>query len=251
MGFLDFSTPTLALPSAMAGGSPRRLPPGLRLPQAPMPADLLLGSGDEALPIEDGAEGGLHDTLQLLNHVATLKDGNTAQHVVRMAHISACLGERYGLNARQNDMLLHAAPLHDIGKIAIPDTILKKDGPLSPEEMACMRTHCQIGFDLLSRSQATTLRLGAEIALNHHERWDGGGYPCGRQGEQIPLSARIVAVADVFDALTSVRPYKAAWSFEQSLAHVEAQSGAHFDPAVVACLRPCIGQIRSIVEAFS
>lgn len=250
MGFLDFSTPTLALPAAMPRGLPRRLPPGLRVPVAPMPADLLLEAVHEPLPVEDAADGGLHDTLALLNQVATLKDGNTAQHVVRMAHISACLGERYGLNARQNDMLLHAAPLHDIGKIAIPDAILKKDGPLTPEEMARMRTHCQIGFDLLSRSQAPTLRLGAEIALNHHERWDGGGYPQGRRGEQIPLSARIVAVADVFDALTSVRPYKAAWSFEASLAHVEAQSGAHFDPAVVACLRPCIGQIRSIVESF-
>lgn len=251
MGFLDFSTPTLALPAALPGGLPRRFPPDLTWPRTPLPPDQLQGFGNPGQAAEEAGEWGVHDTLQLLNHVATLKDGNTAQHVVRMAHITACLGDRYGLNARQNDMLLHAAPLHDIGKIAIADDILKKDGPLTPEETARMRTHCQIGFDLLSRSQSPTLRLGAEIALNHHERWDGGGYPQGRQGEQIPLSARLVAVADVFDALTSVRPYKAAWSFEDSLAHVEAQSGAHFDPAVVACLRPCLGQIRSIVESFA
>lgn len=250
MGHLDFSTSSLTSLGASPGGMPRRLPPGLSCPVEPLPTDQLLRVGEEGATSEVAGQWGVYDTLQLLNQIATLKDGSTAQHLVRMAHISACLGERYGLNARQNDLLFHAAPLHDLGKIAIADGILKKEGPLTPEEMANMRTHCQIGFDLLSRAQSPTLRLGAEIALNHHERWDGGGYPHGRRGEEIPLSARVVALADVFDALTSVRPYKVAWSFEDSLAYVEERSGTHFDPAVVSCLRPCLGQVRSIVESF-
>ena len=129
-----------------------------------------------------------------------------------------------------------AAPLHDLGKIGIPDAILLKRGRLTEEEFAIMRTHPQIGYEILRDSPSRFIQLGASIALHHHERWDVGGYPHGLKGEDIPRAARIVALADVFDALLSERPYKSAWSHDEAVAYVRAHSGSFFDPACVAAL---------------
>ena len=126
--------------------------------------------------------------------------------------------------------------MHDVGKVGTPDQILLKPGRLNEEEMAVMRQHAQMGYDILKGSQASMLQLAAEIALSHHERWDGGGYPHGRAGDDIPLVGRIVAVADVFDALTSVRPYKQAWSMEQARQYLLDNRGSHFDARCVDCL---------------
>ena len=139
--------------------------------------------------------------------------------------------------------MLHASPMHDVGKIGIPDRILQKPGPLDPDEWKIMQSHATIGAEIIGEHQSGMLALARNIALTHHEKWDGSGYPNGLAGEQIPLEGRITAIADVFDALTSVRPYKKAWSEEEALAFLVAQKGKHFDPALVDLF---IGQMPAI-----
>lgn len=131
-------------------------------------------------------------------------------------------------------LLAQAAPMHDTGKIGIPDAILKAPRKLTDEEMELMKTHSQIGFDILRKSNTPLFQLAAEIALSHHEKWDGSGYPNGASGHAIPLSGRIVAIADVFDALTMSRPYKNAWPVDEAFAHIEKGAGQHFDPELVS-----------------
>jgi putative two-component system response regulator len=153
-----------------------------------------------------------------------------------MAHYSRLIAEELGMPREQQDYILSAAPMHDIGKVGTPDQILLKPGRLTPDEMVTMRQHATIGFNILKSSKARMLQLAAEIAVSHHERFDGSGYPYGLAGQAIPLVGRIVAVADVFDALTSVRPYKHAWSLEDARAYLVDNSGSHFDPACVDAL---------------
>jgi len=141
--------------------------------------------------------------------------------------------------------------MHDVGKIGIPDDILFKPGELSPEEWRIMRTHPNIGAQLLSGHSSPLLEMAQEIALTHHEKWDGSGYPQGLKGEQIPLSGRIVALADVFDALTSSRPYKGAWPFSEALAYIERQKGHHFDAALVALLPGVIDAFAKVHAQFT
>jgi len=216
---------------------------------APMPDDMLRWAGQQPhAHCHFGDE--VEATLHLLYRVASLKDGTTGRHIARMAQIATALGAQWGLSIAQQDLLMHAAPLHDIGKIAIPDAILRKPGPLTDDELTVMRTHATRGHELLAPERAPVLRLGAEIARNHHERWDGGGYPNGLAGTQIPLSARIVAVADVLDALVSTRPYKPAWSYDQAVAHIERNAGAHFDPGIVACIGPATTGIQQVLRAL-
>lgn len=240
---------------------PRRLPPsgaaGLVVESAAASVltaprtDVLLGLAATDASSDDLESAQSLDTLALLNRIAMLKDGTTAEHITRMAYIAECLGAHYGLSARQLDMLLHAAPLHDIGKIGIPDDILKKPGALTTEEMRVMQTHPLLGYELLAMTGFPALRLGAEIALYHHERWDGEGYPYKLRGSEIPLSARIVAVADVFDALTSARPYKAAWTIDRAMDHLHQQAGRHFDPDLVACLDGCLADVQRVLHTFT
>lgn len=201
--------------------------------------------------VDDWGGSDNHDMQILLARVAMIKDGTTAEHITRMAYIAERIGEQYGLTARQLDSLLHAAPLHDIGKIGIPDEILKKPGALTPDELKIMRTHARLGYELLTLTGQASLALGAEIALCHHERWDGQGYPQGMHGTSIPLSARIVAIADVFDALTSVRPYKAAWSVEAAMEHIRSLSGKHFDPDLVDCLETALHDVEHVVQVLT
>jgi putative two-component system response regulator len=185
--------------------------------------------------------------IQRLGRAAEFKDNETGLHVIRMSHYSRLLALAAGCSARFADDLLNAAPMHDIGKIGIPDTILQKPGKLDEAEWKIMRSHAEIGARIIGDDRSSLLRMAATIALSHHERWDGTGYPHGLQGEVIPLEARIVAIADVFDALTSKRPYKHAWTVDEAFALIESEAGKHFDPARARCflgLRPQLEAIR-------
>lgn len=173
------------------------------------------------------------ETVIRLSKAAEYRDPETGAHILRMAHYSQLIARGLGLSAADQELLLQAAPLHDIGKVGIADNILLKPGRLTVEEFETMKLHAVYGHEILQGSASTILQAGAAIALGHHEKFDGSGYPAGLKGEEIPIFSRIVAVADVFDALTSVRPYKAAWTPEAAATYIQQQSGAHFDPACV------------------
>ena len=173
------------------------------------------------------------ETLMRLARAGEYKDFDTAMHLQRMSLYSRALAEKIGLSDEEVEIIELASPLHDIGKIGIPDSILLKKGPLDDAELIKMRKHPLIGYEILQDSPSKYLQKGSEIALAHHERFDGTGYPYSLKGNDIPLAARIVAIADVFDALTSVRPYKEAWSIDQALEYVRNESGKHFDPDLV------------------
>jgi putative two-component system response regulator len=188
-------------------------------------------------------EGAHLDTLERLAVAAEFRDDDTGRHTERVAASSALLGRVAGLDGEAVELLRRAAPLHDLGKIGIPDVILRKPGPLTPDEWEIMKTHTTAGARILGGGKSRVMRLAEEIALSHHERWDGTGYPEARAGEAIPLVARVVAVADVFDALTSDRVYRKAWASEDALAHIQGQAGSHFDPAVARlCAQPLVWQ---------
>lgn len=172
-----------------------------------------------------------------LAQAMALRDGNTGDHVERVANIAQLIAEGVGLDRIQRRNIYLAAPLHDIGKIGISDAILQKPGKLDPSEIERMRQHVPIGIDILRSSSAEVARVATAIIGGHHERWDGGGYPLGLVRDEIPIEARIVAVADVFDALCSDRPYKQAWSLEEAYNEIISCSGSHFDPACVAAFR--------------
>ncbi len=191
------------------------------------------------------------ETLMRLARAGEYRDTDTARHLIRMARYSRILAEAFGLSEEEAELIELAAPLHDIGKIGIPDSILRKNGPLSEEECTIMRQHPVIGHGILENSPSKYLRLGGEIALAHHERYDGSGYPYGTSGQEIPLSARIVAIADVLDALTSVRPYKAAWSLESAMQYILTQSGRHFDPKLVKIMLTLGTAVQKIQQEFA
>ncbi|MFT3762313.1 MAG: two-component system response regulator [Pseudoxanthomonas sp.] len=176
------------------------------------------------------------ETLSRLARAIEYRDTGTSAYLERMARFAGLIAEQLGLPEEEVRAIELAAPLHDIGKIAIPDAILLKAGPLTDEETATMRRHPMIGHELLSDSQNRFIRTGATIARSHHERYDGSGYPEGLRGEEIPLEARIVAVADVLDALLSPRPYKKAWELDAALEYLQAQRGRLFDPVCVDAL---------------
>jgi putative two-component system response regulator len=173
-----------------------------------------------------------------LARAAEFRDPETGAHIMRMARYSALIARELGLDAQWQDLLLKAAPMHDVGKLATPDHILLKPGRLDPDEMAIMRQHAKIGGYILAGSDSPLIRLAEEIACGHHEKYDGSGYPDGLAGERIPLPARIVAVADVFDALSSERPYKPAWPLAQARQYLEQNRGSHFCPL---CLDAFLG----------
>lgn len=168
-----------------------------------------------------------------LARAAELHDDDTAQHTERVALIASLIAMTMGLPDEKTELIRRAAPLHDVGKIGVSDNILLKPGLHTPDERSVMKTHCSIGAGVLSGGQSDILKLAETIAMTHHEHWDGTGYPDGLQGEEIPIEARILAVADVFDALTHERPYKQSWPVEKAVAEIRELSGTHFDPAVV------------------
>ena len=171
--------------------------------------------------------------VQRLGLAAEYKDNETGMHVIRMSHYAHLLALAAGMSPASAEDLLNAAPMHDVGKIGIPDTILKKQGRLDPDEWRVMQTHTTIGADIIGRHPRGLLAMAREVALTHHEKWDGTGYPAGLAGEDIPFEGRIVAVVDVFDALTSCRPYKPSWSVPRAVEYLREQRGRHFDPNLV------------------
>jgi putative nucleotidyltransferase with HDIG domain len=176
---------------------------------------------------------------------AEYRDDNTGEHIQRVGDMSALIARELGWSKAKTDILRQAATLHDIGKIAISDTILLKPGKLTPEEYDVVKTHTTLGAEILGDGRSELLRMAEQIARNHHERWDGKGYPCGLAGEEIPEVGRIVAVADVLDALTSERPYKRAWTLPEALEEIQNNAGTQFDPRVVAaCLRVLSNKVR-------
>ena len=178
----------------------------------------------------------LHDTqleiVRRLGQAAESRDEETGQHIDRISRRCHDLALAIGLDQGQAELLLHASAMHDVGKIGIPDRILLKPGRLDPDEWEIMKTHTTIGASVLGGSSSTLLQTAETIALTHHERWEGGGYPNGLRGEQIPLVGRIVAICDVYDALISDRPYKSKWTREEAMAEIARQRGKHFDPAI-------------------
>jgi putative two-component system response regulator len=174
------------------------------------------------------------ENLERLAHIAESRDSHDYEHATRVGALARRIAEAMGLGSQFAAMIRETAALHDVGKIVIPDSILRKPGPLTPEEFAVMRTHTTVGAEMFGTvTHSETIAMAATIARSHHERWDGSGYPDGLAGEQIPIAARIVAVADVFDALVTNRPYRDALSEEEAIAVIDAGAGAQFDPAVV------------------
>ncbi|MDH4224948.1 MAG: response regulator [Deltaproteobacteria bacterium] len=186
------------------------------------------------------------EVVRRLGRAAEYRDNETGMHVVRMSKASAALGRAMGMDEGQCELILNTAPMHDVGKIGIPDHILLKGGKLTPHEWEVMQTHTVIGADLLGREPSQLLETASLIALTHHEKWDGSGYPQGLKGEAIPLFSRIIAVCDVYDALTSTRPYKNPWSAAEALAEIISRSGTHFDPRVVAHFEQIFDEIQAI-----
>jgi putative two-component system response regulator len=191
------------------------------------------------------------DLLDSLSRAAEFRDNETGQHVQRMSHYSRLLAQAADVDETTTELLFRAAPLHDVGKIGIPDRILLKPGPLTDEEFALVRQHPEIGAAILGGRESPLMSLARTVALTHHERWDGHGYPQGLDGESIPLEGRIVAIADVFDALTSERPYKAPWSTDEAIDWMREQRGQHFDPRLLDRFLDIQPEILDIKRKFA
>ena len=173
------------------------------------------------------------EVVERLALTADYRDDSTGEHAKNVGRLAALLARAVGLPEETVELIRHAAPLHDIGQVAVSDRILVKPGKLSPDEFEAMKLHTTVGGEILGRSRSRLLQLSEEIALTHHEWWDGSGYPAGLRGEAIPLSGRIVAVADVFDTLAGRRPYKRPWPVDRALAEIERLRGRQFDPQLV------------------
>ena len=196
-------------------------------------------------------EQSYRDAILMLGQAGHFNDSNTGAHIWRMAAYTRLLAQAYGWDVERSTQLEMAAPMHDTGKIGVPRDILRKPGPLDAPEWVIMKTHPQIGCDILSMSAAPVFKLAAEVALRHHEKWDGSGYPGGLRGEEIPESARIVALADVFDALSMKRPYKEPWATAKIQAHIQAAAGAHFEPSLVHIFCDILPQFLEVQAVWS
>lgn len=190
------------------------------------------------------------DLIQRLGRAAEYKDNETGMHVQRMSHYTKLLAIAAGMDEEQADELRMAATMHDIGKIAIPDHILLKPGKLDVDEFTHMKRHAEIGASILAEPRSSLIALARTIAITHHEKWDGSGYPNGLAGEDIPIEGRLAAIADVFDALTSERPYKKAWPVEEAIDFLQSQAGQHFDPQLVTLFVELLPQVLIIKERF-
>jgi len=197
----------------------------------------------------------LHNTrlqsVKRLAMAAEFRDSETGNHILRMSHSCAFLARAIGWSASDAELLLHASPMHDIGKLGIPDAILLKPGRLDAQEWEIMKTHATIGSKLLEHDSSDLMRMARDIAHTHHEKWDGSGYPNGLSGDQIPEAGRIVALADVFDALISERPYKPAWSVKAAVEFIQANSGKQFDPTLVRVFLARLPEILALRQQFA
>ncbi len=197
----------------------------------------------------------IHETqvavIERLGRAAELKDNETGRHVLRMSEYARILARAAGMSEDDAETLKLAAPMHDIGKIKIPDKILCSTGKLADDEMKIMRGHPEFGAEIIGEHHSELLKMARTVALSHHEKWDGSGYPLGLAGEDIPLVSRIVALADVFDALTSRRPYKSAWSVDDALSYLESRAGEHFDPALTPLLRENLDAVMEVFRRYA
>lgn len=191
------------------------------------------------------------EIVQRLGRASEYRDNETGRHILRMSHSAALLAKQIGWSQERCDLLLYASPMHDLGKIGISDTILLKPARLTDEERTIMETHTLIGADILAGSSNELLETARVIALTHHEKWDGSGYPSKLTGTEIPIEGRIAAIVDVFDALTSKRPYKKAWPIEDAVADMKEQSGRHFDPELVEHFLAILPGVIKIGKCFS
>ncbi|OGU02042.1 MAG: two-component system response regulator [Geobacteraceae bacterium GWC2_55_20] len=191
------------------------------------------------------------EIVQRLGRASEYRDNETGRHILRMSHSAALLAKQIGWSKERCDLMLYASPMHDLGKIGISDTIMLKPARLTDEERAIMETHTTIGADILSGSNNELLETARVIALTHHEKWDGSGYPRKLSGEAIPMEGRVAAIVDVFDALTSIRPYKKAWPVEEAVEDMRINSGTHFDPNLVDHFMTILPGILKIRELFS
>jgi len=186
--------------------------------------------------------------IKRLAQAGEMRDTDTGRHVLRVGKYARVMADGIGLPEEVSYMIEKAAPLHDLGKIGIPDSILLKKGKLTDDEREVMNSHAQMGSDLLSEHESMLVQMAGSIALSHHERWDGGGYPRGLQGESIPIEGRITALSDVFDALTTIRPYKEAWTVDETIEYIKKMSGLQFDPVLVDVF---IAKLDKILEIRS
>jgi cyclic di-GMP phosphodiesterase len=197
----------------------------------------------------------LHTTrleiIRRLGRAAEYKDNETGLHVIRMSHYTRLIAEALSSDDAWVDLIFNAAPMHDIGKIGIPDNVLLKPDKLNDEEWNMMRRHPKIGTEIIGDDESELLQMAKEIALTHHEKWDGTGYPRRLKGEEIPLTGRIVAIADVFDALTTARPYKKAWEVEAAVKLIDDEAGKHFDPSLVALFHSVLPEILDIRDKYA
>jgi putative two-component system response regulator len=200
--------------------------------------------------VRDELEKARVETIDRLTRAAEFRDDETAAHLQRMSHYCRLLALKHGVDEYTAELLRVASPMHDVGKIGIPDSILLKPGKLTDEEFSIMRKHAEIGFQILSGSNSELLGLAASVAYHHHEKFNGKGYPRGLQAEDIPIEGRIAAVADVFDALTSERPYKHAWPVEDAVALLENGRGDHFDPMLVDLFIGSMDEVLEIKQRF-
>jgi len=206
---------------------------------------------EEVLKATDEIVRRERETILRLSKAAEFRDPETGAHIQRMAHYSWLIAVRLGLPLEHQQLILEAAPMHDVGKVGIPDHILLKPGRLDPAEFDIMKQHPVIGHKILAGSSSPLLNMAATIAMSHHEKFDGSGYPHGLAGEAIPLVGRIVAVADVFDALTSARPYKLAWDVDTAVELMRAQRGIHFDPQCVDAFLARFDEVLAVRQRFA
>jgi len=190
------------------------------------------------------------ETLQVLGNAAEFKDPETSDHIKRVASYCRMLAKLLGEDEKMQELMFYASPLHDVGKIGIPDSILLKEGKLAPDEWEMMKTHTDKGCRILLNTKSQYMQAGATIALTHHEKYNGTGYPKGLKGDEIPLIGRITAVADVFDALTTRRPYKKPWSLEKAFMLLEDEKGKHFDPRIVDLFLKNLGEVKDVIMKF-
>ncbi|GAB6041862.1 response regulator [Endothiovibrio diazotrophicus] len=191
------------------------------------------------------------EVIRRLGRAAEFKDNETGLHVIRMSHYARLIAEALNVGHDWAELVFNAAPMHDIGKIGIPDHILLKPGKLDDQEWAVMRKHPEFGAAIIGDHPSELMRMSREISLAHHEKWDGSGYPSRLAGDAIPLSGRIIAIADVFDALTTERPYKRAWTVEEAVKLIDETSGAHFDPTLVPVFHEVLPEMLEIKERYA
>lgn len=191
------------------------------------------------------------EILRRLGRAAEFRDNDTARHIIRMSHYCEVLARAVGLSDQEANLILQATPMHDVGKIGIPDSILLKPAALTPEERKIMEKHAEYGAKIIGEHADPLLRLAREVALSHHEKWDGSGYPNGLAGDDIPLVGRIVAIADVFDALTSWRPYKDPWPVSRAVDYIREHAERHFDPKLVAAFLENLDEILAFMKKYT